>query len=202
MNTICQNAKVSIAYTLKDTNGRVIEEIPDSHPVVYLQGVSDYLPTNLQQELSGLRPGDSKAVTLTAEQGYGAYQEKLLLEVSKQELEDIGQLWVGMEIELVRDNPLMMEHWQAPNDPFDIIGHDDDDPGIYVVREIRDETVVLDGNHPLAGVDLTFHVKIIDVEIATVQEIEQGYPNPPDDNDSDDTDWEQSGDFNEGRGWR
>lgn len=200
-----KNLKITISYTLKDTNGRIIEEIPASHPVVYIHGVSDFVPTGLQEALSGLKVGQRAIVPLPFPDAYGAFQNDLVMEVPKEELGDVGQLWVGMEIEMVQDEFEAMENWKAPDDPADLFKEDNepDEPSLFVIREIREKTVILDGNHPLAGMDLTFEVQIVGIDIPSVHELEQGYPDLPgqDDDLPPDASW-GGRDFGDDRHWR
>ncbi|HSQ43126.1 MAG TPA: peptidylprolyl isomerase [Fibrobacteraceae bacterium] len=194
--------KVAISYILRDDKDQVIEEIPPSHPVVYIHGLSDYVPQGLQNSLDGAKVGESRNVALRVEDAYGPYQDELLMEVPKEELRDVGQLWVGMEIEMIQDDPLNMENWKAPDHPEDLFRDDaSDEPSLFIIREIREKTVVLDGNHPLAGMNLTFQVRIESVERPTVQEIEQGYPDPSDSDPESDQEWDGL-DYGEGRHWR
>jgi len=184
LNRVEKNLKISVAYTLKDTNGRVIEEIPTSHPVVYIHGLSDFVPQALQDALDGLRIGQRAIVPLPFPEAYGAYQNDLVMEVPKEELRDVGQLWVGMEIEMVQDEFETMENWKAPDDPADLFKDEEpEEPSLFVIREIREKTVVLDGNHPLAGMDLTFEVQIVEIDQPSVTELEQGYPDFPQSDD-------------------
>ncbi|NLB64035.1 MAG: peptidylprolyl isomerase [Fibrobacter sp.] len=185
MNKVEDKLKITIAYQLKDKNGKILEEIPPFQPVLYIQGVSNYVPLKLQEALKGLPVGETVVVSLKAEDAYGKQEPKNILEVPKDELQDIGQLWLGMEIEMLRTD-FPQEDWNIPDDPAEIINHTiDDDIEICILKEIREESVILDANHPFAGMDLTFVVEIISVEAATLQEVEQGYPEHDDDEDDD-----------------
>lgn len=203
LNRVEKNQKITISYVLKDTNGRVIEEIPPTHPVVYIHGLSDFVPQGLQKSLDGLKIGQKAIVPLTFAEAYGPYQNELVIEVSKEELKDVGQLWVGMEIEMVQDEFENMENWKAPDDPAELFREDEpSEPSLFVIREIREKTVVLDGNHPLAGMDLTFEAMVVAIEQPSVHELEQGYPDQPHgEGPGNDFDWGGS-DYGEGRNWR
>jgi FKBP-type peptidyl-prolyl cis-trans isomerase SlyD len=204
LNRVEKNEKITISYVLKDTNGRVIEEIPPTHPVVYIHGLSEFVPQGLQKALEGLKIGQRAIVPLVFADAYGPYQNDLVLEVPKEELKEVGQLWVGMEIEMVQDEFENMENWKAPDDPADLFRDDEpDEPSLFVIREIREKSVILDGNHPLAGMDLTFEVQVVAIEQPSVHELEQGYPDQPpeDDEPGNDHGWGGS-EFGDGRHWR
>lgn len=204
LNRVEKNLKVTVAYTLKDTNGRIIEEIPQTHPVIYIHGLSDFVPKGLQEALEGLRVGQRAIVPLPFPEAYGPYQNDLVMEVPKEELRDVGQLWVGMEIEMVQDEFEAMENWKAPDDPADLFKDDEpEEPSLFVIREIREGSVILDGNHPLAGMDLTFEVQVVSIDEPSVQELEQGYPDQsnPDDHFPPDSGWGGT-DYGDERTWR
>jgi len=197
-----KNRKITIAYSLKDGSGRVIEEIPSSHPVIYIHGLSEFVPQGLQKGLEGLKVGQRAVISLPFPDAYGPYQSDLVLEVPKSELKDVGQLWVGMEIEMVQDDLENMEDWKAPDDPAELFGDDEqDEPSLFVIREIREKSVLLDGNHPLAGMDLTFEVIVVSIEQPSVTELEQGFPDPTAEDDDSDSTW-GGHDMGDGRHWR
>jgi len=201
MNKVEKNQKVGISYSLKDTNGRVIEEVPPTHPIIYLHGYNNIVP-GLEKALDGHQVGDRLTVPVQYEDGYGPYQQDLVMEISKDELRDVGEIWVGMEIEMFQDNPDEDSEggFQIPEDPADFYKDEptSDDPSLFVVREIREKTVLLDGNHPLAGMDLVFDVSVISIADASVTEIEMGYPDEPEDHD----DTGDAPDSDYGRRWR
>jgi FKBP-type peptidyl-prolyl cis-trans isomerase SlyD len=131
---------VSIEYTLTIDDGREVDTNVGDEPLVYTAGAEQILPA-LDNALMGMAAGDSKSVTLEPQQGYGAVDPSLMLEVELARLPEDAR---------VEGTPLVAS----------------DDQGRQVrvrVHEIRDETAVLDYNHPLAGETLRFDVKVIDV---------------------------------------
>ena len=133
-------SQVSITYTLT-VEGEVVQSNDGQDPVVYTQGGGQILPA-LEAELVGMTAGQSKTVNLDAAHGYGEVDEAAFQEVP---LEQIP--------EPAREVGTML---QAE-------GH----PGPIRVAEIREDLVVLDFNHPLAGKDLTFDVVVVSVQDAT-----------------------------------
>lgn len=140
--TVIQNGRsVSIEYTLKLSDGTTVDSNVGEDPLVYTQGNSEILPA-LEKALLGQAVGDSREVKLTAEQGYGpinteAYQV-VQLEMVPEDARTVGTV-------LVATGP---EGQQQP----------------IRVHEVREETIVLDFNHPLAGQALNFAVKILAIE--------------------------------------
>lgn len=207
MEIVSKNKKVSLAYTLKDMNGTIIEEVPDNFPFLYMHGC-DSIIVGLEEALEGHKKGDHLVINVPYDKGYGAYRKDLIIEIKKDELKNIGEIWIGMELEMFRDDDNLTE-FSIPEDPKDIYARDDsqDDPDVYVIREIKEKTVTLDGNHPFAGKDLVFEVTIVDIQEPTITELETGFPD--EDTDDSEDDFNESSDDNPeddhsnfGRHWR
>ena len=132
---------ISIEYTLKLDDGTTVDTNVGEEPLTYTQGGSEILPA-LETALLGHAVGDTKEVKLTAEEGYGpinteAYQE-VELDMVPEDARTVGMM-------LVATDP---EGQQQP----------------IKVREIREETIILDFNHPLAGETLNFEIKILGID--------------------------------------
>ncbi|MCQ2054743.1 MAG: peptidylprolyl isomerase [Fibrobacter sp.] len=210
MDVIEDKTKVSIAYVLKEKTGRILEEVPAKYPFVYIHGYNNIIP-GLETALVGRKLGEKFSVEIPSDLGYGAYRDDLVLQVPKAELEDVGELWLGMELEMFMDNDI--REFQLPDtaDEFcdDLNLDDDDSDGIYIVKEIYKDTVLVDGNHPFAGKDLIFEVEVIAIEAPSFTELETGFPDHEDDYDDNFGDnyedhYDNDGGFNENenRRWR
>lgn len=178
METIQDKLKVSIAYTLKERTGKILEEVPPNYPFVYIHGFNNIIP-GLEDALNGRHLNESFSVDIPFEQGYGPYRPDLILEVPKEELQDVGEIWLGMELEMFMDEDVREFQLPETADEFvDGLNLDDDDEsdGIYTIKEIKKNTVIVDGNHPFAGKDLTFDVTVVAIEQPTFTELESGYP--------------------------
>ncbi len=139
--TIKDGSVVSLEYTLSDDKGKVIESNKGKPPLVYTQGRHQIIP-GLEKSLAGLRVNDQKKVRVKPEEGYGPVDPKRVQEVPKEKLPPEA-LKVGTV--LVARGP------QGQEIPVK-------------VREIKDKTVVVDMNHPLAGKTLNFDVKVLDIK--------------------------------------
>ena len=186
MEVIQDKMKVSIAYTLREGR-RILEEVPASQPFVYIHGYNNIIP-GLENALTGRHLGEKFTTFIPAKLGYGEYRQDLILTVPKEELSEIGELWLGMELEMFQDNDI--REFQLPDtaDEFvDDLNLDDDDQsdGIYTIKEILEDTVIVDGNHPFAGKDLTFNVEVIDITESSFTEQESGFPDEDDYDDYD-----------------
>ena len=181
MEVIQDKMKVSIAYTLREGR-RILEEVPASQPFVYIHGYNNIIP-GLENALTGRHLGEKFTTFIPAKLGYGEYRQDLILTVPKEELSEIGELWLGMELEMFQDNDI--REFQLPDtaDEFvDDLNLDDDDQsdGIYTIKEILEDSVIVDGNHPFAGKDLTFNVEVVDIVESSFTEQESGFPDEDD----------------------
>ena len=177
MEVIEDKTKVSIAYVLLEKGGRILEEIPATHPFVNIHGYNNISP-GLETALAGRKLGEKFSVDVPSNLGYGPYRNDLILKVPKAELQDVGELWLGMELEMFMDNDI--REFQLPDTAdefFDDLNLDNDESdGIYIVKEIYRDSVLVDGNHPFAGKDLTFEVEVVDIEEPSFTELESGFP--------------------------
>jgi FKBP-type peptidyl-prolyl cis-trans isomerase SlyD len=152
MMKIQPNAFVSLDYTLHDDDGELLDESSGEggQPIDYVHGYGMLVP-GLEAALLGLEMGDEREIVVTAEEGYGEHDEDLVLEVERSEFPD----------------PAKVE----PGDEFLAESPDGDDVPMRVV-EVKGDSVVVDANHPLAGLALHYKVKVLVVRSATEEELE------------------------------
>jgi FKBP-type peptidyl-prolyl cis-trans isomerase SlyD len=135
-------ATVSLEYTLKDEGGQVLDTNKGGNPLVFVQGQRQIIP-GLERELVGMRPGEEKKVVVAPDDGgYGPVVPGAQQEVPKDAIPKDG-LKVGTQ--------LTARSGSGEARPV-------------TVKEIKDTTVVLDFNHPLAGKTLFFDVKVLGVQ--------------------------------------
>ena len=140
---------VSMSYELRDEQGRLLDASESSGEMRLVQGARNL--AGLEDAILGHVAGDRVTVSLTPSEGFGERDEERVFEVPRDRLaEDVE---VG--------DVVMADHRQGHQVRF-------------MVREVKDGTVVLDANHPLAGRSLFFDVTILRVESATPEEIEHG----------------------------
>ncbi len=185
-----KNTIVSLRYKLTDAQNNVIEE-PDS-PMVYLHGGYDGTFPKIETLLDGQDIGYEATIQLEPNEAFGEYDPELLKIEPRTRFPE--PLEVGMQFEGVPD----AEEDAATDDVDDT----DEEPLIYTVTDVADNQVVLDGNHPLAGMALRFWVQVEDVRAATEDEIENRHPEGGDSfsfgmphDDSDDRDDGDDDDF-------
>jgi FKBP-type peptidyl-prolyl cis-trans isomerase SlyD len=138
-------------YVLKGADGATLDASEAGEPLAFLEGSGQILP-KLETEIKDMKAGEKKTVKLAAAEAYGIPDPKMRMDVPKEELShlklELGaylQLNLGEETKVVR------------------------------VAEISDSKVILDGNHPLAGTDLTFEIEMAAVREATAEELQHGH---------------------------
>ena len=178
-----KNTIVSLRYKLTDAQNNVIEE-PDS-PMVYLHGGYEGTFPKIETLLDGQDIGYEASIQLEPSEAFGEYDPELLKIEPRTRFPE--PLEVGMQFEGIPDADEESASAQEPDS--------DDEPLIYTVTDVADSQVVLDGNHPLAGMALRFWVQVEDVRAASEEEIQNRHPEggesftfgmPNDDGDDDD----------------
>lgn len=148
-----QNKVVGISYTLTNDVGEVLDQSPEGQPLTYLAGAGNIIP-GLEKALEGKAVGDEVEVTVPAAEAYGERNPEMVQEVPRSAFQGVDDIQVGMQ--------------------FNASGAEGQQVSVMVV-EVAPETVTVDANHPLAGQDLTFDVKIESVRDAAEDEIAHGH---------------------------
>jgi len=147
---ISEQCVVGLSWTLKDTLGEVLDESDD--PVEFLIGGKDLL-AKIEEALQGHEPGDRLELHLEPEHAFGDYDDQLLFLEPRHLFPDEIEVGMGFEGLPAGCNPA------APADR------------LYFVSDIYPDHVVMDGNHPLAGIALRLHLRIHSVREAELEEI-------------------------------
>jgi FKBP-type peptidyl-prolyl cis-trans isomerase SlyD len=152
--------QVSLQVKMYDSEGELVGAPED--PMVYIHGADEIFP-RLEQVLAGKKVGEIVTAYLEPEDHFGDYDAQLLRVEERSKFPD--ELEVGMQFEGDIES----------EDGGDSVQDEDLDPPIFRVTDITEETVVLDGNHPLAGMALRFEMHVLKIEPAPeVQEHEEG----------------------------
>ena len=147
---IAKNTVVTVEYKLSDAQGDLIEE--GREPMVYLHGGYENTLPKIEEALEGKEAGFEDTIQVEPEDAFGEYDANLVKIEPRNRLPE--PLEVGMQFE---GSP------EAEDE--------DEQPLIFTVTDIADDKVVLDGNHPLAGMALRFTLKVTEVRAATEEEI-------------------------------
>lgn len=153
---IGKNSVVTARYTLKDAQDNLIEE--GQEPMVYLHGGYDAIFPKIEEVLEGKEKGYSTTIQLNPEDAFGDYDAELVKVEPRERFP--SPLEVGMQFEGM---------------PEESEESEDDEVHIFTVTDIAEDKVVLDGNHPLAGIALRFSLTVDDVREATEEEIAHGH---------------------------
>ena len=142
---------VTLEYTLKDDAGTVIDTADSGAPLEYLHGASNIV-VGLERALDGKSAGDEVDVSVPMDEAYGPRHEALVRNIAVRKLPD-RKAQVGMRFRVDTE----------------------DGPMIFSVMAVRGDYATVDGNHPLAGVNLNFKAKVLSVRDATDEELEHGH---------------------------
>ena len=143
---------VSFHYTLRDPTGRVLDTSAGGDPISYLEGAGQIID-GLDEQLRFATAGEKSRVLVPAKKAYGEHDPAQVQRVKRALLPVEGELKIG-------------DQFQTDSDRY---------APVVTVQAIEGDDVVLDANHPLAGVDLTFDVEIVAVRAATSEELEHGH---------------------------
>lgn len=147
-----KNVVVTMNYTLKDTQGTVIDSSADNGPLSFIQGIGNIIP-GLETEMEGKVKGDKFTCTITPANGYGEADSNLIQKVDRSQFAEGEALEIGMMFEVGNDDQSFIAR---------IIGLDD-------------QNVTLDANHPMAGQTLNFDIEILNVRAAEPAELAHGH---------------------------
>ena len=151
---IAKNTVVTVNYKLSDAQDNLIED--GSQPMVYLHGDYENTLPKIEEELDGKEVGYSNTIQIEPDDAFGEYDPALVKVEPRNRLPE--PLEVGMQFEGMPESDST-----------------DEEAMIFTVTDIADDKVVLDGNHPLAGIALRFSLTVADVREATEEEIAHGH---------------------------
>jgi len=133
--------RVMINYTGKLADGRVFDTTEGRAPFGFVVGGRQVIP-GFGDALVGMQAGEVKTVTILAKDAYGPYYDDLTREMERNLFPDGATLRTGQ--------------------PYPMI-HQDGNPVTVMIKEITDDTVTIDANHPMAGKDLTFKIELLEI---------------------------------------
>ena len=147
---------VTLDYVLKDDSGNVIDQAQDGN-FAYLHGANNIIP-GLENALAGKTAGDALSVTIEPEQGYGQRDDSMSQVVNRSMFHPDDPIELGKQY-----------HAQSPDGQTIVI----------TITDIAGDDITIDGNHPLAGVNLNFDVTVVNVREASNEEIQHGHVHGP-----------------------
>ena len=149
---ISKHKVASIHYTLKDQEGQIIDTSSGKEPLVFIQGIGNLIP-GMEDGLEGKKLGDKFNIKVSPEKGYGVKSDDLIQKVPRSAFGD-QHIEKGMQFQTNHGN-------------------------VVTVTNVGLSEITVDGNHPLAGVELHFDVEVMSVREATAEELEHGHVHGP-----------------------
>lgn len=153
---IANNKVVSIHYKLTNDEGSILDSSEGQEPLAYLHGLGNIIP-GLENALTGRAVGDKFTVTIPPADGYGERDNEMVQSVPKSAFQGVDQIEPGMQFQA-----------QSP-----------DGMQLVTVIDVDGDEVILDGNHPMAGITLTFDVEVTEIRDATAEELDHGHVHGP-----------------------
>ncbi len=136
-----QGDTVKVHYTGTLEDGSVFDSSVERAPLEFTLGAGQLI-AGFDEAVSGMSPGEKKVVKIPAEKGYGPRRDEMTAEVSRSELPPDLEPKIGMQLQANQQDGRSM---------------------VVTVVEVKDESVTLDANHPLAGKELTFEIELLEV---------------------------------------
>jgi FKBP-type peptidyl-prolyl cis-trans isomerase SlyD len=146
---IDKDAFVSVSYVLSLESGQKVEETAEDDPLGFVFGIGRMMP-GLEKGLLGLEEGSKARITVEPEDGYGAISDQLIREFPRSIFSDDAEFKVGDRVRA-----------RGPQGEM-----------IFEIKQVTEDKVVCDFNHPLAGKSLTFDVEVREVRPSTPADIE------------------------------
>ena len=175
---VADDVVVSLEYTLT-VDGEIVDSTEGIEPISFLQGYENIIP-GLERELYGLKVGDEKKVFVPAKDAYGEIDPEAVVDVPRKEIPKDIPLKPGVELQVTNEDGELLD---------------------AVIVSVSKEQVKLDFNHPLAGKDLSFAIKVVDLREAEPEELEHGHVHGDDFDEEDeemyDEDFEEDEDLEE-----
>ena len=151
-DTVEDGVVVSMEYTLH-VDGELLDSSDGQGPLQFLAGYGNIIP-GLEEEMRGMKIGDSKDVVVEPKNGYGEYDDEAFMKVPR--------------TDFPKDMPMEVD--------TELTVRDEEGNSRYArVDSIEDDNVTLNFNHPLAGDELRFHVKVVALREPTEEELEHGH---------------------------
>ncbi len=142
MNCVKNGDYVSVNYVGTLDNKVIFDSTQNREPLSFVMGNGSLIP-EFEEGVLGMKVGDKKSIYIKAADAYGEYLEEAFIEVGKDEMPEGVSIEVGMTLQLLQD---------------------DGNVSLVKVKEIKDDLVVIDTNHPLAGQNLTFDITLVDIK--------------------------------------
>ncbi|MBD3332473.1 peptidylprolyl isomerase [candidate division GN15 bacterium] len=133
---------VKVHYTGKLNDGTVFDSSREREPLEVTIGAGQVIP-GFENGIIGMAPGETKSISVSKDEAYGDHRQELTMDVNKSDFPETITPEVGQMLQMKNPNGDLIR---------------------VVVSEIKDDTVTIDANHPLAGKDLTFELELVAID--------------------------------------
>ena len=149
---------IGFHYTLHEASspGDVLDSSQGGDPLFFMEGAGQIIP-GLERVLAGLKRGDTRTIEVKAADAYGPVDSGLVAQVERSQFPPDATLEIGEQFTVDAGS----------------------DATVFTVVDVDGTMVTVDGNHPMAGRDLIFHVEIVEIRDATKDEVQHGHAHGP-----------------------
>jgi len=154
---VTKDRVVTIAYTLKDDSGQVLDSSENHGDLEYLHGHQNIIP-GLEKALDDKAVGETLSVSIEPADAYGERNEEMIQTVPRSMFQGVDEIEPGMRFQAQTEGGVT----------------------VVTIKDVNGDEITLDGNHELAGETLHFDVEVKDVRPASEEEIEHGHVHGPD----------------------
>ena len=135
---------VRVHYEGQLSDGTIFDSSLEREPIEFILGQDTVIP-GFEQAVIGMEVGESKDVSIPPEDGFGEYSEELVVNIEKSMLPPDINPELGMQLEVSSEE------------------EDEKTPRVFTIAEIAEDSVTLDGNHPLAGEEIAFKIELLEI---------------------------------------
>jgi peptidylprolyl isomerase len=133
--------KVRVHYEGKLSDGTIFDSSLEREPIEFILGQDTVIP-GFEQAVIGMEAGESKDVSIPPEEGFGEYSEDLVVNIEKTILPPEINPELGMQLE---------------------VSSEEETPRVFTIADIAEDSITLDGNHPLAGKEIAFKITLLEI---------------------------------------
>lgn len=133
---------VRVHYEGQLSDGTIFDSSVEREPIEFILGQDTVIP-GFEQAVIGMEVGESKDVSIPPEDGFGEYSEELVVNIEKSMLPPDINPELGMQLE--------------------VSSEEEENPRVFTIAEIAEDSVTLDGNHPLAGEEIAFKIELLEI---------------------------------------
>ncbi|MDP0506337.1 MAG: peptidylprolyl isomerase [Fusobacterium sp. JB019] len=146
---------VTLEFKVYDNkSNELLEDTKEVGPYFFIQGFGNFV-LKVEEALEGQEAGFKDKIILTPEEGYGQRDEEMVVEMDRDQFIEFEDLYVGLDF---------------------IADLEDGGEQSFIIKEILEDKIIADGNHPFAGKEVRFEVEVKGVREATEKEVEAGEP--------------------------